>query len=406
MNSFKKIWNKITHIGITPDLHESDAKYIRLTNAIAVIVGIWLFSLIPAMVPTYPSSRFVILNSLIFPVIWLFVLYLNHKRKYILAKLFFSYTTMICITMNSLQAGRESDNHLFLLLVSLFAFYSYPPHQIKYIIRVSISSLVLFIGVEIYLTDRGPILEASPEFFQMARLLTLVALCVLVYILTLYNYTVLHQAQDLLEIEHKKSESLLLSILPPSIASRLKASRSVIADKTNEATILFADIVGFTVLSQTMEPEKLVELLNQIFTEFDHIVEKYKLEKIKTIGDAYMIAGGIPELRADHCEAVALCALEMQSIIQTVHPDFKIRIGVHTGPVVAGVIGKSKFIYDLWGDSVNTASRMESHGVENKIHVTEDVFNKLKDKFEFEGKREIVVKGKGLMTTYFLVKAK
>jgi class 3 adenylate cyclase len=157
-----------------------------------------------------------------------------------------------------------------------------------------------------------------------------------------------------------------------------------------------------------MEPEKLVALLNDLFTEFDSITKAYNLEKIKTIGDAYMVAGGIPEARRDHCEAVALCALEMQSImrkgISRELKDFKVRIGIHTGPVVAGVIGKSKFIYDLWGDSVNTASRMESHGVEDKIHVSKEVYLKLKDKFEFEDKREIQVKGKGLMETYFLVR--
>ncbi len=408
MISFKILWNRIINIGITPDLHEKDAKYIRLTNALVMIVGIWLFSLIPPILTYYPSSKYIVFNSIFFPLIWLLVLYFNHKHWYIFAKLFYSYTAMLCVASNSLQTGRESDNHLFLLLISVMAFYTYPPNQLKYITRVSISALVLFVGIEIYLTNKGPIIQAPPEFFQLGRLITLVALCVLIYVVTLYNYNSLHKAQDLLEIEHQKSETLLLNILPPVIADRLKASSAVIADRTNEATILFADVVGFTGLSQTMEPEKLVALLNDLFTEFDSITKAYNLEKIKTIGDAYMVAGGIPEARRDHCEAVALCALEMQSImrkgISRELKDFKVRIGIHTGPVVAGVIGKSKFIYDLWGDSVNTASRMESHGVEDKIHVSKEVYLKLKDKFEFEDKREIQVKGKGLMETYFLVR--
>ncbi len=408
MKSFKTLWEKIINIGITPDLHEKDAKYIRLTNALTVIVGIWLFSLIPSLLPYYPSSQYIVFNSIFFPLLWLLVLYFNHKHWYTFAKLFYSYTAMICVASNSLQAGKESDNHLFLLLISVGAFYTYPPSQLKYISRVSISALVLFVGIEIYLTNKGPIIQAPPEFFQLGRLITLVALCILIYILTLYNYKTLHNAQDLLEIEHQKSETLLLNILPPAIADRLKVSSAVIADRTNEATILFADVVGFTVMSQKMEPEKLVALLNDLFSEFDNITKAYNLEKIKTIGDAYMVAGGIPEARKDHCEAVALCALEMQSImrkgISQDLQDFKVRIGIHTGPVVAGVIGKSKFIYDLWGDSVNTASRMESHGVEDKIHVSKEVYLKLKDKFEFEDKREIQVKGKGLMETYFLVR--
>ncbi|HMV41807.1 MAG TPA: adenylate/guanylate cyclase domain-containing protein [Leptospiraceae bacterium] len=407
MSVVKEYWNRVINIGIEPSLHEKDAKYIRLTNAISVITSVWLFSTIPSLLPLYPSSKFLILNSILFPILWPFSLYLNHKRFYILAKLFYSYTALICISLNALQVGREADNHLFLLLLSIFAFYSYPPKQMKYISLVSLSSLFCFIGIEIYLTSHPPILEAPPEFFQIARLISLVALCVLVYVLTLYNYKTLNNAQDLLEIEHKKSETLLLNILPPVIAERLKVSNSVIAERTNEATILFADVVGFTVLSQTMEPEKLVALLNDLFSEFDTITKSYHLEKIKTIGDAYMVAGGIPEPRKDHCEAVALCALEMQAIMHKgISRDlqkFRVRIGIHTGPVVAGVIGKSKFIYDLWGDSVNTASRMESHGMEDKIQVSKEVYLKLKDSFEFENKREIQVKGKGLMETYFLI---
>ncbi|TGK49441.1 adenylate/guanylate cyclase domain-containing protein [Leptospira kanakyensis] len=407
MKFIGKIWTTILNIGVTETTYEKDAKFIRLTNALAIIVGIWLFSIIPSLLPYYPSSQYIIYNSIFFPAIWLFVLYFNHRGWYTFAKLFFSYTAMVCVVFNSLQAGRESDNHLFLLLISIMAFYTFPPEQLKYISRVSLSALILFIAVEVYLTNKGPIIQAPPEFFQLGRLITLVALCILVYIVTLYNYKTLHKAQDLLEIEHQKSESLLLNILPPTIANRLKSKNEIIADKTNEATILFADIVDFTVVSQTMEPEKIVSLLNDIFSEFDTIIKNRNLEKIKTIGDAYMVASGIPESRADHCEAVALCALDMLTSIKKGITDdsknFKIRIGIHTGPVVAGVIGKSKFIYDLWGDSVNTASRMESHGAEGKIHVSKDVFEKLKNKFKFEEKREIPVKGKGIMETYFLV---
>lgn len=407
MKKRKQIWEKIINLGITPELPEKDTKYIRLTNGLAVIIGLWLLSTIPSLLFLLPSSKYLIFNSIFFPIVWQFVLYLNWKKKYTSAKLFFSYTKIICVTTNALQTGQASDNHLFLLLVSLVAFYAYPPNQIKYISLVSISSLLAFLGVEIYLSSHGPIIEAPLEFFQAARLISLTALCVLVFIMTYYNYNTLHKAQDLLEIEHHKSEKLLLNILPVSIANRLKKSNEIIADKTNEATILFADIVGFTTLSQKMQPEKLVSLLNELFSKFDQIVEEHKVEKIKTIGDAYMIVGGIPEPRLDHCEAIALCALamqrEMRKGISQEFKNFKIRIGIHSGPVVAGVIGKSKFIYDLWGDSVNTASRMESHGEEDKIQVTENVYSILKDKFTFEPKRTIQVKGKGEMNTYFLI---
>ena len=148
MKSLKTFWEKIINIGITPELHEKDAKYIRLTNALVVIVAAWLFSTIPSLMPLYPSSRFLILNSILFPILWPFSLYLNYKHYYIAAKLYFSYASLICISLNALQVGREADNHLFLLLLSIFAFYSYPPKQMKYITLVSLSSLFCFIGID------------------------------------------------------------------------------------------------------------------------------------------------------------------------------------------------------------------------------------------------------------------
>jgi class 3 adenylate cyclase len=230
--------------------------------------------------------------------------------------------------------------------------------------------------------------------------------CALAFGMTLINYRALNAAQDLAESEHQKSERLLLNILPESIARRLKEDRSVIADRAESATILFADVVGFTVMSRTMTAEKLVRVLNDLFVEFDHLSAKYGLEKIKTIGDAYMVVGGLPTPLANHSAAVAAFALEIQEMLKHRHyPEaagLQVRIGIHTGPVVAGVIGESKFLYDLWGDSVNTASRMESHGEAGKIQVTREVHEALKTSFAFSTAREIDVKGKGLMEVYFL----
>jgi len=214
------------------------------------------------------------------------------------------------------------------------------------------------------------------------------------------------QAEEALRLEKEKSELLLLNILPGPIAQRLKYESGSIADSFAEVTVLFADIVGFTKLSTRVSPIELVELLNQIFSTFDRLAEKHGLEKIKTIGDAYMVVGGLPTPRADHAEAIAEMALDMQyAIAQFNHEtseSFSIRIGINTGPVVAGVIGIKKFIYDLWGDTVNTASRMESHGIPGYIQVTADTYERLQDKFVLDERGIIDVKGKGEMTTYFL----
>jgi len=207
---------------------------------------------------------------------------------------------------------------------------------------------------------------------------------------------------------HEESETLLLNILPAPIAHRLKSGERAIADKFDAVTVLFADIVGFTKLSARTTPEQLVQGLNAIFERFDELAKKYGLEKIKTIGDAYMVAGGLPERTDDHCERVARFALEMQAVMQEegLHTSkgerIHLRIGMHTGAAVAGVIGTSKFAYDLWGDTVNTASRMESHGEAGKIHVSEEVCTALQGNFTFEERGEIEVKGKGVMKTYYL----
>lgn len=217
-------------------------------------------------------------------------------------------------------------------------------------------------------------------------------------------------AEAALRSEQEKSERLLLNILPPTIAEQLKQEHSTIADGFAEATVLFADIVGFTKIAARVSPTELVHLLNKIFSRFDQLVEKHGLEKIKTIGDAYMVVGGLPLPRPDHAEAIALMALDMQAEInqfslETGEP-FSIRIGINTGPVVAGVIGLKKFIYDLWGDTVNIASRMESHGIPGAIQVTPDTYELLKDKFFLQKRGVIHVKGKGEMTTYLLMGAK
>jgi len=229
---------------------------------------------------------------------------------------------------------------------------------------------------------------------------------VLYYEGTVIDSTVRKVSQEALRYLREQSDRLLLNILPEPIAARLKLEESTIADNFPEATVLFADIVGFTKLSTLLPPAELVSLLNQIFSAFDQLAEHYGLEKIKTIGDAYMVVGGLPITRDDHAEAIAEIALDMQQAItdfnQKTGRTFSIRIGINTGPVIAGVIGLKKYIYDLWGDTVNTASRMESHGLPDAIQVTAATYERLHDKFLFEERGMIQVKGKGEMMVYLL----
>ena len=220
----------------------------------------------------------------------------------------------------------------------------------------------------------------------------------------------LRHSNQQLSVEQEKSDRLLLNILPEPIARQLKDGESSIADGFAEATVLFADLVNFTKLSEKLPPVQLVAMLNEIFSEFDRLTEKHGLEKIKTIGDAYMVVGGLPIPRPDHAEAIAEMALDMQSEITKFHLrrgyDCNIRIGINTGPVIAGVIGTKKFIYDLWGDTVNIASRMESHGIAGEIQVSAATYDRLKHCYSFESRGLVEIKGKGKMETYLLSRSK
>lgn len=215
------------------------------------------------------------------------------------------------------------------------------------------------------------------------------------------------QTEDALKEQQQQTEDLLLNILPETIANQLKRSGQTIAKQFDNATVLFADIVGFTEFASTLSPIEVVEILNEIFSRFDVLTEKYKLEKIKTIGDSYMVVGGLPEPRPDHAEAIADMALDMCQALadfnkNAVRP-LELRIGINSGAVVAGVIGQKKFIYDLWGDTVNIASRMESHGLPDRIQCSRATYLELQDLgYEWEMRGEISVKGKGQMNTYFL----
>ncbi len=208
-----------------------------------------------------------------------------------------------------------------------------------------------------------------------------------------------------LDYLHRENERLLLNVLPASIANKLKQQVGIIAERFDDASVLFADIVGFTPLSARLSPTELIESLNRVFSGFDELADHHKLEKIKTIGDGYMVAGGLIEQNADHLAAMATMALAMHENVRKLNSQFgglSLRIGLQVGSVIAGVIGIRKFIYDVWGDTVNTASRLESHGAPGRTHVSEMVFERLQGRFAFEARGTIELKGRGPMNTYFL----
>ena len=223
---------------------------------------------------------------------------------------------------------------------------------------------------------------------------------------TLRDVSELKQAQRALEAEKLRTEELLLNTLPKPIVERLKKSPSVIADRFENASVLFCDIKGFSDIASSISPDQLISTLNVVFSEFDYLVSFYGLEKIKTIGDAYMVASGLPVPRDDHAEVIVELALEMRSTLDRLNQIFdqplQVRIGINSGAVIAGVIGKKKLAYDLWGESVNIASRMESHGPVGGIQVGEGTYQFIKDRYVFEDRGEISVKGGKRLRAYLL----
>jgi adenylate cyclase len=211
---------------------------------------------------------------------------------------------------------------------------------------------------------------------------------------------------DELRAEKERSEALLLNILPRTIVERMRRGETVIADRVAEATILFSDLVDFTTLAARFSPEETVALLGDVFCRFDGLAARYGLEKIKTTGDGYMVAGGLPEARTDHAAAVAEMALAMLEAVETasdaVGERLQLRVGLNTGALIAGVLGTHKFVYDVWGDTVNTAKRMESYGLPGRVHVSAATRQTLGDVFRFEPRGPLDIKGKGLVETYFL----
>jgi len=278
--------------------------------------------------------------------------------------------------------------------------------------RQAVPWFAAFAGLVAVSATMDPALSARAPDVPSGVVVALFALNVLgvattTFALLQYFMRARERALAALELERAKSERLLLNVLPQPVAARLKDHEGVIADACPGVTVLFADIVGFTPVAERLSASDVVALLDRVFARWDQLAADHGVEKIKTIGDAYMVAGGIPAPREDHAEAIAEMALAMGPEFARLASEtglaLQVRIGIDTGPVVAGVIGRTKFIYDLWGDTVNTASRMESYAPPGTIQVTERTFERLRGLYEFRPRETIDVKGKGPMRPYLLI---
>jgi class 3 adenylate cyclase len=405
IGSWWRVWQRI---GVEEGMSASDQRYIKTTNGLVVFVTFLLWLQFPFIIQLLPDTKFILINFLS----WIFLIILiptfNHYKHYTAARLTYSLFTLFTIFCTAIQLGPETANHLF-MVAAIIAFFSiFPKSQMKYLVAMIALAFLGFIALEwFYDLNDGGILDLPPEFVITAKISSMSAFIFIMLAITAYHYNLVNHAETNLEIEHQRSEGLLLNILPKHIATRLKNNEGQIADQVEDACVLFSDIVGFTELSEKVHHTQLVFILDKLFTRFDQIVSRHQLEKIKMIGDAYMIGGGLNSNDQNHHVNMAACALDMVESIKNHDiidaPQLGVRIGIHCGPVVAGVICENKFAYDLWGDTVNTASRMESHGLKNQIQVSSAFFEKTKDHFIYEERGPIHVKGKGEMTVYLLL---
>jgi adenylate cyclase len=396
-------WERISSLGVH-DQAVGDRRRIRLTNQSAVIgaVSVGAFGVYYAV--GGPAFRTALVTNVVAVATLVAAVVLSHRGAHTLSRVAVLLTVNVVVLVASIVVGAEAGFLYYFFLFAAVAFLLFEDRA-AYKWAFALISAAAFVYVRVY-AAQGPSAVVPRDVTQVLELTSAVSVIfTMIFIVHLFTRdTTL--AEGRLAVEHERSERLLLNILPAPISARLKGSDKPIADGFAEVTVLFADIVGFTELSQKLTPQALVEMLNHIFSAFDDLAERHHLEKIKTIGDCYMVAAGLPDLRDDHAEAIAKMALGMRDELERVNrltgQSLRIRIGIHTGPVVAGVIGKRKFIYDLWGDTVNTASRMESSGVAQEIQLTRTVYERLVGKFEMEARGTIKVKGKGEMETYLL----
>lgn len=309
------------------------------------------------------------------------------------------------IILPTIILGWEMGTYIWIFIqsVTIFLAYKWKPWIKISLVILNLLELIILIFI---LRDRDPQILLTSIQIRNLFYFNFFGLLISFFATFFYFNWSAEKTEAALSAEHKKSRKLLLNILPEPIANRLSSGESMIADSYEQCTILFADLVGFTKLSATMRPEDLVNMLNEIFSEFDNIAQKWDLEKIKTIGDAYMAAAGIPKESKKHAIKTVYFAQDILECLNQINKKrgtkLQLRVGIHTGKAVAGVIGKSKFSYDIWGDAVNTASRMESHGVAGRIQISESTYKLVKDEITIETRGVQKVKGKGEMELYLV----
>ncbi|HRG44930.1 MAG TPA: adenylate/guanylate cyclase domain-containing protein [Leptospiraceae bacterium] len=399
------LWNQLAYQGVLYLSDITEHKHVVLINTLSLFIPVFtLLNLLTVISLGVPNLY--IYFSLAYMLLLPLTIAFNASGKILFARIYLFFISTCYLIMLAFLQGNQARAHFFLLAEALVAYFLFPAYQ-KKIMHCLVGFLfLLFIGLDFWHDDMVGMIVQTPERIKIAGFVTDVSFAIILLGFAFYIHITFQKTESFMQLEHDKSEKLLQNILPLSIIKKLRDNPDTIAERFEDCTVLFSDIVGFTQMSKSMPAVSVVSLLNEIFSRFDDLAEKYNLEKIKTIGDAYMVVGGLPEPDENHVEKIASFALEMLDVIrdyrQKNNVQLELRIGINSGAAVAGVIGKKKFIYDLWGDSVNTASRMESHGLPGQIQVSESTYIRIKHLFQFEDRGNMEVKGLGLVRSYLL----
>jgi len=345
--------------------------------------------------------------SIVAVLVYMHVIHLNGIRRYKIARVILLLNGNLQISSIAFLIGRDSGTHLFLFAAILSPFLYYSIEKIKVPLFFSGLSVLLYVLLEISFYMAEPIIKLEPIISKAIYITTYLCCMLAVVTFAVYMYVENMISEGRLEEERQRSEKLLLNILPETIAARLKNGETPIADSYHNVSVLFSDIVGFTAIASKLSAQEAFALLTEIFTYFDSVIESLGVEKVRTVGDGCYVVSGVPQEREDHAQALAAVALGMmdfkRSSSSPLVQNMELRIGISSGPLIAGVIGNSKFQFDLWGDTVNTASRMESQGKSGRIQISEATYELIKDDFECESRGMIPIKGKDEMHTWFLV---
>lgn len=370
----------------------------RITAAVTFVFGIVETTLSPGVVNLGLLN---IANAIIFMLIPLL-----HRFGELTASLTFVIFAYVTLTFVSWQVGTDSGLQFFYLVsASLAVLILGVEHTL---LAATVVALGTGLAITLQFTVPGDTRIQPRWLVNTGFVISMISACALIFVTVWYAMREAARAEAAMEVEYNRSEALLTNILPATVAEQLKdPAHGVIADRYDDASILFADIAGFTRRASEIPPTELVRFLDRLYTTFDRLVDRHGLEKIKTTGDAYMVVSGVPIPRPDHVEALAALALDMSRAVADLRDPrgdpVPLRMGMAAGPVVAGVVGARRFFYDVWGDAVNVASRMETTDPEGRIQVPQNVFERLQHDYVLEERGTIQIKGKGPMHTWYLV---